>query len=135
MWKIDEIKLLIILFYYMDISGLKGKARKWAGWIIIIGSNIAFGAATIFSMKRLFVTDIAQQSLVNTTMLLIDFGLGAILVLLAIFLGWRLIDLFTKDGVWSNEFDAEKKANAKADIEEQKRKLAELQATLEEVSK
>ena len=71
----------------------------------------------------------------RTTMLLIDFGLGAILVLLAIFMGWRLIDLFAKDGVWSNEFDAEKKANAKADIEEQKRKLAELQATLDEVSK
>ena len=125
----------IILFYFMDISGVKGKLRKWAGWIIIIGSDIAFGAATIFSMKRLFVTEIEQQPLVNTTMLLIDFGLGAILVLLAIFMGWRLIDLFAKDGVWSNEFDAEKKANAKADIEEQKRKLAELQATLDEVSK
>jgi hypothetical protein len=125
----------IILFYFMDISGVKGKLRKWAGWIIIIGSDIAFGAATIFSMKRLFVTEIEQQPLVNTTMLLIDFGLGAILVLLAIFMGWRLIDLFAKDGVWSNEFDAERKANAKADIEEQKRKLAELQATLDEVSK
>jgi len=125
----------IILFYFLDISGVKGKLRKWAGWLIIIGSDIAFGAATIFSMKRLFVTEIEQQPLVNTTMLLIDFGLGAILVLLAIFLGWRLIDLFAKDGVWSNEFDAEKKANAKADIEEQKRKLAELQATLDEVSK
>ena len=125
----------IILFYFMDLSGVKGKMRKWAGWVIIIGSDFAFGAATIFSMKRLFVTDIAQQPLVNTTMLIIDFGLGAILVLLAIFLGWRLIDLFAKDGVWSNEFSTEKKSNAQADIEEQKRKLAELQATLEEVSK
>ncbi len=125
----------IILFYFMDLSGVKGKLRKWAGWTIIIGSNIAFGAATIFSMKRLFVTEIEQQPLVNTTMLLIDFGLGAILVLLAIFMGWRLIDLFTKDGVWSNEFEAEKKAYAEADIEDQKRKLAELQATLDEVSK
>lgn len=124
----------IILFYYMDISGLKGKTRKWAGWVIIIGSDIAFGAATIFSMKRLFVTEIEQQPLVNTSMLMIDFGLGAILVLLAIFLGWRLIDLFAKDGVWSNEFNAEKKANAKADIEEQKRIISELQATLEEVA-
>jgi len=124
----------IILFYFMDLSGVKGKLRKWAGWVIIIGSDFAFGAATVFSMKRLFVSEIAQQPLVNTTMLLIDFGLGAILVLLAIFLGWRLIDLFAKDGVWSNEFGAEKKANAQADIEAQKQKLAELQATLEEVS-
>jgi len=124
----------IILFYFMDLSGVKGKLRKWAGWVIIIGSDFAFGAATIFSMKRLFVTQIEQQPLVNTTMLIIDFGLGAILVLLAIFLGWRLIDLFAKDGVWSNEFEAEKKANAQADIEAQKQKLAELQATLDEVS-
>ncbi len=125
----------IILFYFMDLSGVKGKFRKWAGWVIIIGSDFAFGAATVFSMKRLFVDEIAQQPLVNTTMLLIDFGLGAILVLLAIFLGWRLIDLFAKDGVWSNEFDAEKKANAEADIEAQRQKLAELEATLKEVSK
>jgi len=125
----------IILFYFIDLSGIKGKARKWAGWIIIIGSDFAFGAATIFSMKRLFVTDIAQQPLVNTTMLIIDFGLGAILVLLSIFMGWRLIDLFAKDGVWSHEFAAEKKANAAADLEAQKQKLAELEATLEEVSK
>ena len=125
----------IILFYFIDLSGVKGKARKWAGWIIIIGSDFAFGAATIFSMKRLFVADIVQQPLVNTTMLIIDFGLGAILVLLAIFLGWRLIDLFAKDGVWSNEFAVEKQANAKADLEAQKQKIAELQATLEEVSK
>ncbi len=33
----------IILFYFIDLSGLKGKARKWAGWVIIIGSDIAFG--------------------------------------------------------------------------------------------
>ncbi|MEN8173820.1 MAG: hypothetical protein ABFS03_13195, partial [Chloroflexota bacterium] len=72
---------------------------------------------------------------VNNTMLIIDFGLGIILVLLAIFLGWRLIDLFGKEGVWSNEFEAEKKASAEAELEEQKQKLAELQATLDEVSK
>lgn len=125
----------IILFYYLDLSGVQGKARKWAGWVIIVGSDIAFASATIFSMKRLFVSEIGQQPLVNTVMLLIDFGLGAILILLAIFLGWRLIDLFTKDGVWSHEFANEKKLNAEAELEEQKRKIAELQATLEEVSK
>jgi hypothetical protein len=86
-------------------------------------------------MKRLFVTDIAQQPLVNTTMLFIEFGLGAVLILLAVFMGWRLIDLFVKDGVWSNEFEVEKKSNAHADIEDQKRKLAELEETLKEVSK
>ena len=124
----------IILFYYLDMSGIKGKKRQWVGWIILIGSDLAFGAATIFSMKRLFVTEIEQQPLVNTTMLIIDFGLGAILILLGIFLGWRLYDLFTGDGVWNKEYTAEIKKNAETDIADQKRKIEELTATLEEVS-
>jgi hypothetical protein len=124
----------IILLYYLDLSGIKGKTRQWAGWIIIIASDVAFASATIFSMKRLFVTEIEQQPLVNTTMLLIDFGLGSILILLALFLGWRLYDLFTKDGFWHKEYTEEKKRNAEIDIADQKRKLEELTAALEEVS-
>jgi len=124
----------IILFYYMDMSGLKGKARKIAGWIIIIGSDIAFAGATIFSMKRLAVDAVHQQPIVNTTMLSIDMGLGAVLILLGVFMLWRLIDLFSSDGVWYREFVDEKKRVAQQEKEEQKRKLAELQAALQEVS-
>jgi len=94
----------IILMYFADIAGLKGKARKWFGWILIIGSDIAFGSVTVFSLKRLFVTEIAQQPLVDTTMLLTDFGLGAVLVVLAGFMLWRLYDLFLKNGRWSKEY-------------------------------
>ncbi len=93
----------IIVMYYWDISGMKGKTRKWAGWILIIGSDIAFASATIFSMKRLIVSEYGQQPLVNTTMLLMDFGLGAILITLALFLGWRLFDLFGQSGLWKKE--------------------------------
>ena len=82
---------------------MKGKTRKWAGWILIIGSDTAFASATIFSMKRLFVTEYMEQPVVNGTMLLMDFGLGFILVMLAIFLGWRLFDLFKQDGLWKKE--------------------------------
>jgi len=124
----------IILLYYGDLSGLKGKVRKWYGWIIIIMSDLAFASATIFSMKRLFVAESEQQSLVNTVMLLMDIGLAVVLVALAIFMGWRLIDLFKKDGFWSKEFASERKTNAEAEIEEQKRKLEELQKILEEES-
>jgi len=124
----------IILFYYMDLSGVKGKARQIAGWVIIIGSDVAFGAVTLFSMKRLFVDAVHQQPIVNTTMLATDLGLGAVLVLLGVFMAWRLIDLFASDGVWSREFEAEKKAAAQSELEEQKRKLEELKAALEEVS-
>ncbi len=93
----------IIIMYYWDISGLKGKVRKWAGWILIIGSDLAFAAATVFSMKRLFVKEYFEAPVVNYTMLAMDFGLGIILVVLAIFLGWRLFDLFKQEALWKKE--------------------------------
>ena len=67
----------IILFYFADLAGLKGKARQWFGWTVIIGSDLAFAAVTLFSMKRLFVSESSQQPLVNWTMLLADSGAGA----------------------------------------------------------
>jgi hypothetical protein len=93
----------IILFYYVDMAGLKGKARKWFGWLVIIGSNLAFAAVTIFSMKRLFVSESEQQNLVNWMMIIADFGLALVLTVLALFLLWRLLDLLKKDGKWSQE--------------------------------
>ena len=30
----------IILFYYADWVGLKGKARRWFGWLIILASDL-----------------------------------------------------------------------------------------------
>ena len=93
----------IILFYYADLAGLKGRARKWFGWVTIIGFDIAAAAVTVFSMKRLFVTESAQQPLVNWTMLLADLGLAAVLVVLAVFMLWRLFDLFKARGVWTDE--------------------------------
>ncbi len=63
-----------------------------------------------------------------------DFGLGAMLVLVAVFMGWRLYDLFLKNGQWDKEFKNEIKTNTEAELEEQKRKIEELKATLEEVS-
>jgi MFS family permease len=125
----------IILLYYADLSGLKGKARKWFGWTVILMSNLAFGAVTIFSMKRLFVTEVEQQSVVNWTMLSTDIGLGAILVALLVFMLWRLFDLLKKDGRWAHDLAVETKLSTEAEIEENKRKLEELEATLKEVSK
>ena len=93
----------ILLFYYGDLAGLKGRARRWFGWSIIICSDVAFAAVTVFSLKRLFVSESEQQPLVNVTMLLADIGLVLVLVAVAGFLGWRLIDLFKKKGRWSQE--------------------------------
>jgi hypothetical protein len=125
----------IILFYYADRSGLQGKLRQWFGWTIIIMSNLAFGAVTVFSMKRLFVSEGEQQGVVNWTMLLADIGLATVLVVLAIFLIWRLYDLFQTKGRWTEEFSADKQQVTKQEIEEQKHKLKELEQSLQENAK
>jgi hypothetical protein len=124
----------IILFYYADRSGLKGRLRQWFGWSIIIMSNLAFGAVTVFSMKRLFVTEAEQQGVVNWTMLLADIGLATVLVVLAIFLVWRLYDLSRAKGRWMEEFSDEKRNITKREIEQQVRKLEELKKSLQEDS-
>jgi hypothetical protein len=93
----------IILMYYADIAGLKGRARRIFGWTLIICSDVAFAAVTIFAMKRLFVVELYQQQVVNWTMVFIDIGLGMILVILAVFMLWRLFDLFKGDGLWKRE--------------------------------
>jgi hypothetical protein len=95
----------IILLYYADLAGLKGKLRQWFGWLVIIGSDVAFGAVTLFSMKRLFVSESSQQQVVNWTMLLADLGLALVLVVLAIFMLCRLYDLYKKKGRWVIEYD------------------------------
>jgi MFS family permease len=100
---LSTIVATIMLLYFADMVGLKGRARKWLGWSVIVGSDIAFGATTAFSIKRLFVSEIGQQSFVNVTSLLTEIGLGTVLIALAAFLIWRLIDLFKRKGLWSKE--------------------------------
>ncbi len=94
----------IILLYYADLSGLKGKARKIFGWVVILASDLAFGAVAVFETKRLFVSEVDQQSLVNVVILLTDIGLALVLVMLAILMVWRLIDLFKRNGRWKREY-------------------------------
>lgn len=97
----------IILFYFADLAGLKGRLRQWFGWLVILGSDLAFASVTVFSMKRLFVSEWAQQPLVNWTMLLADFGLALVLIVLAGFMIWRLVDLFEPQGRWTQEMAEE----------------------------
>jgi hypothetical protein len=104
---LSAIIATIILLYYGDMIGLKGRIRQWYGWLIILFSNIAFGAVTIFEMKRLFISEAEQQPLVNGLMFAMDFGIGMLMVLLAVLMGWRLIDLFKTKGRWAEEADHE----------------------------
>jgi hypothetical protein len=100
---LSAIIATIILLYYGDIIGLKGRVRQLYGWSIIFLSDIALGAVTIFEMKRLFITEAVQQPLVNGLMLAMDVGLGLLLTLLAVVMIWRLIDLFKPKGRWTEE--------------------------------
>jgi hypothetical protein len=100
---LSAIIATIILLYYGDMIGLKGKIRQWYGWGIIILSDIALASVTVFEMKRLFITEALQQPLVNMLMYAIDFGLGLLLVLLACVMVWKLVDLFAPKGRWSKE--------------------------------
>lgn len=97
----------IILFYYGDMIGLKGKVRQIYGWAIILFSDLALAGVTIFEMKRLFISEAEQQPLVNGLMYGVDLGLGFLLVLLATVMGWRLVDLFKKKGRWTEEVHVE----------------------------
>lgn len=107
-WHIlSAIIATIILLYFGDMVGLKGKIRQWYGWGIIVLSNIAFAAVTVFELKSLFVSEAEQQPLVNVLMILTDIGLGMILVILAMLLIWRLVDLFKERGRWREEQEHE----------------------------
>jgi hypothetical protein len=104
---LSAIIATIILLYYGDMLGFKGKLRQLYGWGIIILSDIAFAAVTIFEMKRLFISEAEQQPLVNVLMYAMDFGLAMLLLLLAVIMVWRLIDLFKKKGRWVEEKEQE----------------------------
>lgn len=93
----------IILLCYADMAGLKGRARQWFGWLVILGSDLAFGAVMIFALKRLFVSESGQQRLVDWALLLTDAGIVVVLTVLAALMVWRLTDLFRGNGRWQVE--------------------------------
>ena len=104
---LSAIIATIILLYYGDIIGLKGRVRQLYGWGILLFSDIALAGVTVFEMKRLFISEAEQQPLVNGLMYAMDFGLAMLLVILATVMVWRLIDLFKKKGRWTEEQEQE----------------------------
>jgi hypothetical protein len=100
---LSAIIATIILMYYGDMLGLKGRVRQIYGWSIILFSDIALAGVTVFEMKRLFISEAEQQPLVNGLMYAMDFGLGMLLLLVAIVMVWRLVDLFKPQGRWAEE--------------------------------
>jgi hypothetical protein len=70
---------------------------------VIIASDLAFAAVSLYETKRLFVSEAAQQPLVDAVMLVTDAALATTLVALAALLVWRLVDLFRRNGRWTQE--------------------------------
>ncbi len=93
----------ILLLYYADLAGLRGKVRKWFGWAVILFSDVAFGAVTIYEMRRLLISEGEQQPLINRAILAGDIGVIVLLLALAALMVWRLTDLFKKNGRWREE--------------------------------
>jgi hypothetical protein len=110
---LSAIIATIILLYYGDMLGLKGKIRQLYGWSIIIFSDIAFASVTIYEMKRLFVSEAEQQPLVNLVMYSMEIALGMLLVILALVMIWRFIDLFRGKGRWEDEVEQELSAEVR----------------------
>jgi hypothetical protein len=84
----------ILLLRFADMLEFRNTARRLFGWSVIIGSNLSFGAVTVFSLKPLFVSEQGQQPLVEVTLLLTEFGIGVVLVALGAFVLWRVVELF-----------------------------------------
>ena len=109
-WHIlSGIVATIILLVYADMAGLKGWKRQVFGWFIIVFSDLAFGATTLYMLKRLFVSEALEGPLANTAILLMDIGLGVTLLTLAVLMVWRLLDLFKRHGRWHGELVEERK--------------------------
>ena len=66
------------------------------GWIIILGSDLAFAAMTIFSLKRLWVLEENQEGFVVAMMVLTDVGLGAMEIVFGIYVIICLWKYFSK---------------------------------------
>ncbi len=101
---LSAIIATILLLHYADVVGLKGKIRKWYGWTMVVASDIAFAAATLFYTKRIYVTESQQQPLVNAVMWTLDIALFLVLVIVAALFVWRLVDLFKPEGKWTEEW-------------------------------
>jgi hypothetical protein len=96
----------IILLVYADFAGLEGRLRQVFGWSVILFSDLAFGATLVMMLKPLIVPPSQEANLIDVTTLLMDAGLGVVLIALAALMGWRLVDLFVSRGRWKEELQS-----------------------------
>ncbi len=85
---------VIMVLMVADRLKESGWMRQLLGWGLLFGANLAFTAATFYE----FIPPEADR---DWTTPYLDAGLGLALIVLAIFLGGRLIDLFRARGRWA----------------------------------
>ena len=90
------VSATILLFLVADRLGVRGWMRQVLGWGVIVGSDVAFTFGAFYE----FVPPNADRS---WTRFYLDLGLGLTLIVLALFLGRRLVDLFAGRGRWAEE--------------------------------
>lgn len=97
-WHILSVLTATIILMYIasHIFPLKKKIGNIFGWIIILASDLAFAMITIFSIKRLWVIEEAQQIMVNKLHFFSEIGLGLLLTSLGVYMVVRLIDFLKK---------------------------------------
>jgi hypothetical protein len=88
------LSAVLLLLIVADRLGLRGWLRQVLGWGTIVGANVAFTFAVIYE----FLPPDADR---GWTTPFIDVGIVVFLVVLALFLGGRLVDLFRKRGIWN----------------------------------
>jgi hypothetical protein len=92
------------MYIVRKIFPIKKKIGNILGWVIIISSDLAFAMITLFSIKRLWVIEEAQQVMVNTVHFFSEIGLGVLLTTLGIYMVVRFLD-FLKNGKTVSEIE------------------------------
>jgi len=90
------ISAVMVLLLVADRLRVRGWMRQVLGWGFLLGANLAFTFAVFYEY-------LPPEAGRRWTVAFIDAGILLALVVLALFLGRRLADLFTPRGSWSEE--------------------------------
>ncbi len=84
---------VMMILLVADRLNARGWMRQVLGWGVLLSANLAFTIALFYE----FLPPGADR---DWTMRYLDIGIGIFLIVLALFLGHRLIDLFSAKGRW-----------------------------------
>jgi len=90
------ISAVMMILLIADRLNVRGWMRQVLGWGVLISANVAFTFAVFYE----FLPPAADR---DWTLLYLDIGIALTLIFLALFLGRRLVDLFSARGRWTEE--------------------------------